>query len=191
MGHFLGTMTPEGPIHNECIPAYKRGLVERCAHCDCVLRETRTILNGKKLHPECVADFKAKKPFLPPSKQGILQKFAIGRSFFGSKNWKERFFVLSKQSGLAYYESQQAFNEGKAPKGTVPLSGQSRLITHPNRLIHKEALNPSTEFIIIFFEQNEERRLLVAAKTWQEHDEWTRTLESYIKIVDDPKDLQD
>ena len=87
MGAFLGTMTENGPIHNECIPAYKRNHVERCAHCDRALGTKRTILNGKKLRPECVADFKAGKPYVPPTMEGPLTKFAIGRSFFSGKNF--------------------------------------------------------------------------------------------------------
>lgn len=191
MGNFLGTMTPDGPIHNECIPAFKRLQVERCVHCDCVLREARTIIGGKKLHPGCVPDFKAKKPFEPPRKEGILSKFAVGRSFFSGKNWKERYFVLSKQTGLAYYENAQAYQSGKPPKNAVMLTPQVRMITRPTRLIHKDAMNPSTEIIIVFNEGGQERRLLMACKNWEEHDEWVRVLEMYIKNVDDPRDIRD
>jgi hypothetical protein len=191
MGNFLGTMTPDGPIHNECIPAFKRLQIERCVHCDCVLREARTVIGGKKMHPECVADFKAKKPFEPPRKEGALMKFAVGRSFFSGKNWKERYFVLSKQTGLAYFENKQAYSSGKPPKNAVMLTPQVRMITKPTRLIHKDATNPSTEIIIVFFEGGEERRLLIACKNWQEHDEWVRTLETYVKNVDDPRDIRD
>jgi hypothetical protein len=191
MGSFLGTMTPDGPLHNDCVPAYKRLQVERCVHCDCVLRDSRSILNGKKLHPECVPDFKAKKPYVPPRKEGLLTKFAVGRSFFSGKNWKERYFVLSKQTGFAYYEDKKAFDAGKAPKNVVMITPQVRMITRPTRMIHKDAMNPSKEVILVFFEGGVERRLLVQCKSWQEHDEWVRVLEAYIKIIDDPKDLKD
>lgn len=191
MGSFLGSMTPEGPLHNECVPAYRRGRVERCAHCDCVLRQGRSLLNGKKLHPECVADFKAKKTYVPPTRKGLLMKFSVGRSFFCGKNWKSRYFVLSKGVGFAYFESQQEFDGGKPPKGAITFTPQTRLVTHPNKRIHREAENPSLDFMILFHEGAEERRLLCAAKTWQEHDEWVKDLECYIKIVDDPKDLKD
>ena len=191
MGAFLGTMTPEGPIHNECIPAYKRLHVERCAHCDCVLKTSRTIINGSKVHPECLADFKAKKPYEPPTKEGILSKFAVGRSFFGKKNWKERYFTLSKATGLCYYESANDSKSGKTPKGIVPMSAETRLVTRPTRQIHKEAMNPSTELLLIFSEQGSERRLLMAAKTWQEHDEWVKVLSCYLKRIDDPQDIVD
>lgn len=189
MGAFLGSMTVEGPIHNDCVVAYRRARIERCVHCDCVLRQGRTIIGGKKMHPECVADFKAKKPFVPPSKKGVMNKFAVGRSsLFGGKNWKERFFVLSPETGLAYYENQKQFDEGKSPKSFVNFTPKTRLITRPNRRIHKEAMDPSKEFIVVFAEGAEERQLLCATKSWQEHDEWCRLLECYIKIVDDPKD---
>ena len=192
MGNFLGTMTEDGPVHNDCVPAYRRLHVERCMHCDCVLPPgKRTILNGNKLHPECVADFKAKKQWVPPSKTGVLQKFAVGRSFFGSKNWKTRYFVLSKETGLTYYESLEKFQQNGGPRGKVSLDAKTRLITKPTRQIHKEALNPSKEFIIVFVEGSTELKLLAAASSWQEHDEWTKVLQCYIKIVDDPKDLAD
>ncbi len=191
MGAFLGSVTPEGPLHNECVPAYRRSRIERCAHCDCILRQSRTIIGGKKVHPECVADFKAKKPFVPPMKKGSMTKFAVGRSFFCGKNWKERYFVLSKDTGLAYFENLKEFDAGKPPKGSVTFSAESRLITRPDRRIHTESVNSSLEFIVVFYEGGVERRLLCATKTWQEHDEWCRTLECYIKIIDDPKDLKD
>jgi hypothetical protein len=189
MGSFLGIMSPDGPIHNECIPAYKRAHVERCAHCDNVLKASRTIINNVKLHPECLNDYKAKKPYVPPTKEGILSKFAIGRSFFGKKNWKERYFYISKETGLCYYESQDSKVQGKAPKGTIPMSNETRLVTRPTRMIHKEAMNPSTELLLIFHEGGKEHRLLMAAKTYQEHDDWVRVFECYLKKIDDPKDI--
>ena len=193
MGKLLGTQTPEGSIHNDCVPGYKRRNIERCAHCDCELPAgKRSVINGKKLHPECVADFKAKKVWVPPTKTGILQKFAVGKSFlFGSKNWKQRFFVLSQKTGFAYFETNQEYEKGAAPKGKVTFTPQTRLVTHPSRSLHREAMNPSKEFIVIFFEGGKERKLLVAASSWQEHDEWTKVLQAYIKIVDDPADVQD
>lgn len=194
VNNFLSTMTPDGPLHNECIPKYQRSKVERCAHCDNVLKLKRTILNGTKLHPECVADYKAKNPYVRPSKQGMLNKFAVGRSMLGSKNWKERFFIISPDvnNSLAYYENEAAFREGKPPKNVVSIDPKTtRLITHPNKQIHPQALNPSTEMIVVFFEEGKERRLLMEAKGYEEHDDWVRVLECYIKIIDDPKDIAD
>ena len=60
----LGVMTGEGPVHNDCVEDYNRTHVERCAHCDRKLGMQRIILNGKKLRPECVADYKAGKKFV-------------------------------------------------------------------------------------------------------------------------------
>ena len=191
MGAFLGQMSPDGPIHNECIPAFKRGQVERCAHCDNVLETKRTIVNGKKLHPECLADHKAGKGYTPPAKEGPLSKFAVGRSFFGSKNWKDRWFTLNKQTGLCYYESQDAHRQGKAPKGTIPMSLDTRLVSRPTRQLHKEAMNQSKELIVVFQEGGKERMLLMAAKTYQEHDEWVAALKCYLKKIDDPRDCRD
>jgi hypothetical protein len=189
MGNFLGCMTDDGPLHNECVPLYRRKKIERCAHCDNVLGTQRTVLNGSRLHPSCVADYKANKPYEPPKMQGKLTKFAVGRSIFGSKNWKERFFVLSKATGLAYYEDEASHTAGKPPRNVVVLTSETRLITKPTKFIHKDASNPSKEFVIIFFEGGIERRILIRCEDWQEHDAWIATLECYIKDIDNPKDL--
>ena len=191
MGSFLGTMSEDGPLHNECIPMYKKGRIERCAHCDCVLRNQRTIVSGNKLHPECVTDFKAKKPFVPPKKQSMVKKFAVGRSTFGKKNWKDRFFVLSRETNLSYYESAEAFHAGNSPKGVVVIDSTTRLITKPTRSMHIEALNPSKELLIMFTENGKPYKLLFSCSNWAEHEEWARALEFYVKIVDDPKDYVD
>jgi hypothetical protein len=191
MGAFLGSMTEDGPLHNECVPMYKKNRIERCAHCDCVLRNQRMIVAGHKLHPECVADFKAKKPFTPPMKQSMLKKFAVGRSTFGKKNWKDRYFVLSKETDLSYYESMETFRAGAAPKGKVFIDATTKLITKPTRMHHTEALNPSKELLLIFTESGKLLKLLIACSSWAEHEEWARALEFYVKIVDDPKDYLD
>lgn len=47
-------------------------------------------------------------------KEGTLKKRAIGKSFAGKKNWKHRYFKLTKDT-LAYY--QEAFS--KTPKGSI------------------------------------------------------------------------
>lgn len=196
MRNILGIMTVDGPVHNDCIPAYKRLRQERCGHCDNVLPPgKRSIVAGIKLHPECVADFKAKKPYVQPSKEGVMRKFAVGKSFFGSKNWQTRYFSVTKDNDLRYWETKEDMDAGKSPKGTVQIDPKrTRLITHPTRLIHKEATNPSNHFIIVFFESassKKELMLLCECKGWQEHDDWTRVLETYIKIVDDPRDIKE
>jgi hypothetical protein len=191
MGSFLGTMTDDGPLHNECVPMYKSKRVERCVHCDCVLKNQRMVVSGNKLHPECVADFKAKKPFVPPMKQSMLKKFAVGRSTFGKKNWKDRYFVLSRETDLSYFESSEAFRSGAAPKGKVVIDASTKLITKPTRMHHIEALNPSKELLLIFTENEKPFKLLIACNSWAEHEDWARALEFYVKIVDDPRDYLD
>eukprot|EP00744_Colponema_vietnamica_P002234 GILI01003555.1.p1 GENE.GILI01003555.1~~GILI01003555.1.p1 ORF type:complete len:265 (-),score=35.89 GILI01003555.1:472-1266(-) len=195
MRNILGILTADGPVHNDCIPGYKRLHVERCVHCDCVLPPgKRSIVGGAKLHPECVADYKAKKPWVPPTRSGEMRKFSVGRSFFGGKNWQQRYFSLSKKDGLAYWEKKEFADAGQGPKGCAILDSRARLITHPTRQIHKEASNPSKHFIVIFFESassKKEMMLLCECTTWEEHDEWTKVLQSYIKNVDDPKDVKE
>ena len=70
MGAFLGTMTEEGPVHNECVANYRRSKIERCAHCDQPLEDKRVLLQGKKFHPQCIDDHKAGRVWEPPAMTG-------------------------------------------------------------------------------------------------------------------------
>lgn len=193
MGSYLGILSPEGPIHNECVAAYRRAHIERCAHCDNVLGTQRTLLTGIKLHPGCLDDFKAKKQYVPPTKEGTLKKFSIGKSsFFSKSNWNERYFVITKEKGLQYFEDQKHFQDGKAEKGSILISPETtRMVTRPTKMIFKEASNPSTQILIVFLDEGTERRLLLQAKDYKEHDAWVEVLQCYIKFVDDPRDLVD
>eukprot|EP00760_Papus_ankaliazontas_P035450 PhM_4_TR7801/c0_g1_i1/m.2009 len=188
----LGVTCEEGPLHNDCIEDYNRTKVERCVHCDCKLKEQRTILNGKKLHPECVADFKAGVKFVPTPVYGEMRKFSIGRSVLGSKNWQTRYFAPEIGVGLYYYPSKQDFEDGKKdPKRLIPIWNQgTRLVTRPDRWIHPEASNPSKEMVVYWHEEDKEMSCLLQAATWQEHDTWVRFFETVIKIVDAPLDLK-
>ena len=51
--------------------------------------------------------------------QGELMKLGGGHG--GTKNWKNRFFVLTEDN-LAYYESEKSFKKGDRPKGVVLLN---------------------------------------------------------------------
>jgi hypothetical protein len=191
MGKMLGSLSSDGPLHNECIVKYKLTHVERCAHCDRKLSGQRMGLGGKKLHPECVADFKAKKPFVRQGKMGLLKKFSIGRSgglFGSSKNWKERYFVLSPEGNtLSFYESEAVMKQRKAPSCVIPLVKQTtRLITRPMKKHHPEASNVSREFVLVFKDNpgSQEHRLLCQSTTWEEHDAWCDVLHDYVCIVD-------
>lgn len=220
MRNILGVMSPEGPLHNDCVVKYRLTHVERCVHCDRPLKESRVVLGGRKLHPDCLQDFKAKKPFVPRTKVGVLKKFAVGKSkgLFQSKNWKERFFVLSPEAHddvlsspptsprggqgpapiaapttttgtLAYFESEDAMKQGKQPSGSIPLNREkSRLITKPMKHHHAEASNVSKDIVIVFWEDGQEFRLLVQCASWQEQAEWIDALTDYIRTVDSPDD---
>lgn len=50
----------------------------------------------------------------PPSYQGYLQKEGGGRSFFGRKTWKKRWFVISGVR-LGLFKNQKAFSKGQNP----------------------------------------------------------------------------
>ncbi len=200
MGAFLGTKTEDGrPIHNECVPNYRRATVERCAHCDQPLLVERIKIKDKKtgeekkLHPACVDDYKAERPYEPPEETGYMTKMACGRSrFFGLKNWKKRFFVINKRTGgLLYYEDEQAYRSGKPPKNMAAISKASRMITKPTRFIHQGASSENLELIIVFQEGGKELRLLVRADDYETKMKWQRTLSAYIKDIDNPVDLKE
>lgn len=148
---------------------------------------------GNKLHPECVANYKAKIPFVKRSKTGLLKKFSIGRSgglFSGSKNWKERFFSLDpKANTLNFYENEATMKQGKSASGVILLEKKlTRLVTRPMRKHHPEASNVSREFVLIFKEKGIEQRLLCQTATWEEHEAWCDVLHDYICTVDAVED---
>jgi hypothetical protein len=189
MGKMLGSMSCDGPLHNECIVKYRLTHVERCAHCDRRLEGQRMAIGGIKVHPDCVANFKAKIPFVKRTKSGLLKKFSIGRSgglFGGSKNWKERFFLLDAAANtLSFYESEAVMKQGKPTSGAILLDKKScRLITRPMKKHHSEASNVSREFVLIFKEKGTEQRLLCQSATWEDHDAWCDVLHDYICTVD-------
>lgn len=208
MGNFLAVPCAAGMLHNECVYPYERSQRERCAFCNALLRDKRVLHGGKKIHPECLAGAKQGHTFVPATLEGVAKKFAIGRSFFGGKNWKERYFVLAAgggaEEGLKYYESEADAKSNKAPKGmvkikrplpSVPMEGvpgqQPRLVTKPTRRQHPEAENPSKELLIIFYEDGKERKLLMSCRSWDEQQTWVKALEHFIHNVDDPKDYKD
>lgn len=207
MGNFLAVPCAAGMLHNECVNPYERSQRERCSYCNALLRDKRVMHQGKKLHPECLAGCKQGHTFVPSTLEGVAKKFAIGRSFFSGKNWKERYFVLAAggtEEGLRYFESEADAKSGKEPRGcvklkrplpSVPLEGspaqQPRLITKPTRRQHPEAVNPSKELVIVFFEGATERRLLMSCRSYDEQQTWVRALEHFIHNVDDPKDYRD
>ena len=207
MGNFLAVPCAAGMLHNECVNPYERSQRERCGYCNALLRDKRVMHQGKKLHPECLAGCKQGHTFVPSTFEGVAKKFAIGRSFFSGKNWKERYFILAAggaDEGLRYFESEADAKSGKEPRGavklkrplpSVPVEGspalQPRLVTKPTRRQHPEAVNPSKELVIIFFEDSKERRLLMSCRSWDEQQTWVRALEHFIHNIDDPKDYRD
>ena len=193
MGAFLGTMTEEGPVHNECVANYRRAKIKRCAHCDQPLEDKRVLFKEKKFHPQCIDDHKAGRTWEPPAMTGVMQKFAVGRSkFFGAKNWKERFFVInSKTGGLVYYENEEAYRSGKPPKNMAGFSKNTRMVTKPSKFTHKNASNPSKELIIIFQEGGKEMQLLLKWDEWTTKDQWQKCLANYIKDIDNPQDTKE
>lgn len=146
-----------------------------------------------KVHPECVEDLKARRPYVPPRREGLLKKFSVGRSkslFASKKNWKERYFVLSPEfGGFAYFESQAAWEGKKEPEGLVKLDrSKCRLITRPEKKHHSEVTNMSKEFVIVFYEGEQELRLLCSAASWEEQQAWCDAITGHLTMVDDVRD---
>ena len=197
VGAFLATTCDEGVIHNECVAAYRRKIIERCAHCDQPLAKNRTIIkkDGKdvKLHPECLDDYRAGRKWEPPAMTGMVRKMAVGRSkWCGSKNWKDRFFVINQATkALVYYASEEAYRTGQNMKNMAAITDATRLVTKPTKFIHPQATNPSTQLIVVFKEGGQDLRLLFECKDWKEKDEWQRVLSCYIKDIDNPLDLEE
>lgn len=195
MGRILGTTCDEGPIHNDCVANYRRKTTERCGHCRQPLERERIIFKDKKFHPaswgSCLEDHKAGRVWEPPAHSGYATKLAVGRSkFFGSQNWKQRYFVINqKTGGLLYFENEEAFRTAKPMKNMVTISNTTRMITKPTCFIHPKAENPSKELIIIFQEQGKEYQLLMRCDSWESKDKWEKTLKAYIQDVDLPPDL--
>lgn len=198
IGNLLSTTCDAGLLHNECVAAYRKATVERCAFCNNILRTSRKLIGTCKLHPECVDGFKSGKAYIAPRKAGFVKKFSVGRSTFGRKNWQERFMILSQTiGGLAYFESEAdaiAYENGskeKPPKGTVALStASSRIISMPTFKQHPKATSASKELIVIFQEGGKERKLLLQFQSWDERCAWLSILETYVHNIDDLNDYE-
>lgn len=201
IGNLLSTTCDAGILHNECVAAYRLKTTERCAHCQNILRISRSLVGALKVHPECVSDFKSGRPYVQPRIAGMLKKFSVGRSFIGRKNWQDRFVVVSKAlDGIAYFQTEAdalAYEQGsreKPPKGVAPLAAAtSRLITMPTHKQHPKATSASKELIVIFHEgeKRQERKLLLQFTSWDQRCAWLAVLETYVHIVDDLHDYED
>eukprot|EP00633_Aureoumbra_lagunensis_P008142 CAMPEP_0197321234 /NCGR_PEP_ID=MMETSP0891-20130614/64040_1 /TAXON_ID=44058 ORGANISM="Aureoumbra lagunensis, Strain CCMP1510" /NCGR_SAMPLE_ID=MMETSP0891 /ASSEMBLY_ACC=CAM_ASM_000534 /LENGTH=239 /DNA_ID=CAMNT_0042813011 /DNA_START=29 /DNA_END=748 /DNA_ORIENTATION=+ len=90
-------------------------------------------------------------------KTGYLNKLG-GNKGGGTGNWKRRFMVLS--DNLLYYENEEAYENGAAPKGKVSLNAIYCPTPNEN--------NPENEFVIYAIPYE----FIVRAESKQEMDEW-------------------
>ena len=119
----------------------------------------------------------------PEAKNGFMEKFAVGKSAMGSKNWKRRYFSISASfdAALTYAES-----ETSKVLGTVPVNDPAtRLVTEPSLATHAEAKpDTHTDIVIIFFEDKAERRLLLRCDDPTSRASWIDELCKRVATVD-------
>eukprot|EP00759_Apiculatamorpha_spiralis_P025567 PhF_6_TR28987/c0_g1_i1/m.42251 len=77
-------------------------------------------------------------------KEGLLRKFALGRSFFGRKSWKDR-WVRADASVLSYYKERAE----ESPIFTIPLGPRKLVLcsacengSDPKKELHRRAVIP-------------------------------------------------
>lgn len=194
MGSTKGAATKDGPLHLQCIAEYKFLHQPRCRYCSIRFRDdeadsfVKDPVTGYLYHQECKARLEAGKPYVQPTKEGEVRKFAIARSTLSRHNWKSRYFVLSPANGgIRYYVDKAAATSGAAgdtndgnanydpdadpdreakearrSKGVVPLTNRSRLLTRPNMSDYKPSSSSASDndIGIIFFESKDSQKEL-------------------------------
>lgn len=181
MGSTKGATTKDGPLHPQCIDEYKFLHQPRCRYCNVRFHDgevdsfVKDPATGYLYHPECSTRMEAGKPYVQPTKEGEVRKFAIARSKLSRHNWKSRYFVLSPANGgIRYYVDKAAAtagadkkggdaksdgsasydadadpdreaNEAKRAKGFVPLTNRSRLLTRPNVSNYKPSSSSASD----------------------------------------------
>ena len=117
--------------------------------------------------PVAAASSNVREGFPGSHIEGYLLKHAVGRSAFGSKNWKKRYFRLHSSGVLTYAEAES----GKS-LSTIPLGiGTARVACVPNLTHHPES-KPDTDIVLLFNENGSERRLIVRAESTADRDRW-------------------
>lgn len=137
--------------------------------------------------PAAAAPPSPSKSAVKKALEGMLDKFAVGKSSFGSKNWKRRFFVLPLEGALTYHEER-----GSKALGTVAISStETRLITRPSSKTHGEVAEQGSNklIVIVFKEGDTTRKLLLRCENEAVHQEWCEQLKLRVAAVDSPDDL--
>ena len=198
-----GEMTSVGTMHRACVLPWKRDQSiggDRCTYCDAQLGDKRMVKGIAKLHPECAADWKAKKLWVKPTKMGTVDKFAMGRSKFCKKNWKTRYIVISPDiegtGGIAYYKNLKAYENKKPPKNSLKIGELVRMVSWPNALCHSACTSRNTEICLIFPTPEvttvnpaaRDHRLLLRFSGAQEKEAYLAILQKYVRLIDYPDD---
>eukprot|EP00045_Choanoeca_perplexa_P010137 m.101466 g.101466 ORF g.101466 m.101466 type:complete len:573 (-) comp15171_c0_seq1:99-1817(-) len=128
-----------------------------------------------------------------PLKTGVFLKRGAN-----VKNWKERYFVVLPNYWVQYYESEEAYNEGAKPKGTMLLDGYE-VFRDPNsrKIQAKTALNKQlgieqsepieySKYAPLTLEVFHEgrRRWLLQFEDQETFDEWAEMLTSCTKLCE-------
>jgi hypothetical protein len=108
-----------------------------------------------------------------PRLEGTLWKRGGSR-----KNWKQRFFIISDESGLQYFTK-----EGGKMLGNFKFTSSTRLEVQPDRL-KKTGNSESTEFrfMVVF----ENRDLALAALDDVQQEQWVGVIARHIAIQQAP-----
>jgi hypothetical protein len=107
-----------------------------------------------------------------PDKTGWLDKFATGRSLFGRRNWKNRYFI-SNIEGVSYYEKEPFVN----PNGFVSWDRVTHLYPIINSAICNDANDPDCYYFGLRFidpdaTSSPERLLVARVESAQIRSEW-------------------
>ncbi|RNF27158.1 phosphatidylinositol-4-phosphate 5-kinase [Trypanosoma conorhini] len=126
---------------------------------------------------------------VPNGCKGWLEKFSIGRSYIGRRNWRRRFFVLAPFNtvvSLSYFRDELC----RKPVSFLLLNtDDTRVVTRPSLRTHKEATRPGREVCIIYTEKENEYKLLLRADSEYDREYWAYTLCKLFDIIDYPSDF--
>lgn len=129
----------------------------------------------------------ATPPPQPADRSGWMEKFAVGKSAMGAKNWKKRWFRLPVGGELTYHEDQDA----KKALGAIPVAAATtRLVTAPTTATHQEAQQGGNDIVVVFTEgEKKDLKLLLRCPDRAAKDAWVAELRLRITTVDRPEDM--
>jgi hypothetical protein len=131
--------------------------------------------------------------------RGTLDKFSVGRSFFGRRNWQSRLFVhtphdapeddeLAARGTLADYAPGYGAGGAGDRRGTVYLrDGLETVVQNPTATTHAEVTDAARCIVVCFRgEDGSERRLLLRCPTADDAKAWVQSLGRDAPVRDGP-----